>query len=506
MATAFSRVLGLVREQVQAWYFGAGWATDAFIAAFRVPNLLRDLFAEGALSSAFVPIFKERLVNATDREAFALANVVMTAILMVVGLIVVLGVAVAPAIIYISAHGFVDNPEQFALAVDLTRMMMVYLLLVSLSALVMGMLNSMGRFGIPAISSALFNVGTVVTVVPLYHYFHQPVYTLGLGVVVGGVGQLAIQLPSLRRTGFRFRFVIDLFDEGLKRVMRLLTPMVIGLSAGRINILVSTLLASFLMEGSISFLNYSFRLMHFPLGVFAVALGTVTLPRVSEMIARGDTSGLRQAFDEALGLNMFVVMPSAAVLALMGRPLIDVIYQWGAFSESAAANTALALLHYSYGLVGFAAVRVLVPFFYGAGDSRLPMRISVISVVVNMVLYYPLVKILDFAGLAAATSLAGLLNAALLLMYLPRYNVPVRFGAVGLHMLRTGAASLLAVFIATLLPWRILDTGSLLVTRIGKLLVPLLAASLFYVVLCFVFRVPEVRWVMRVLLRRTRRK
>lgn len=484
-----------------AWFFGAGMATDAFVTAFRIPNLLRDMFAEGALSSAFVPVFKERLVQQSTDRAYRLADIVITAILLVVGLIVVLGIIAAPVLIYISAHGFVDDPAKFDLTVNMTRIMMVYLLLISLSALAMGMLNSLGRFGVPALSPALFNLGVVGGVVFLYSHFDQPAYTLAVGVVIGGAGQLAIQLPSLWRLGYRFRPRLDLLDEGLKKVLRLLTPMIIGLSAGRINILVNTLLASFLIEGSLSYLNYSYRLMHFPLGVFAVALGTVTLPRVSGMVAEGNLTGLHRAFDEAVGINLFVVVPSAAFLGLMGRELVDLIYAWGAFDAVDAANTTLALLHYAYGLIGFSAVRVVVPFFYAFGDSKLPMRVSVISVIVNMLLYYPLIQILSFAGLAAATSLAGLLNAFMLLYYLPRKGINVNWGRFGLKLVRLVVAAGLAFYSARLLPFDLAVGESEIVRRMVDLLVPVVVAGLVYVVLCALMRVPEVgvltRWATR---------
>ncbi|MFH1686592.1 MAG: murein biosynthesis integral membrane protein MurJ [bacterium] len=500
-ATAFSRVLGLLREQIMAWYFGASLTTDAFVTAFRVPNLLRDMFAEGALSSAFVPIFKEKLVRQTEHQAFALANLVLTALLAVVGLIVILGVIAAPAIIYASAHGFVSNAAKFALTVDLTRIMMVYLLMVSMSALVMGMLNSFGRFGVPALSPAMFNLGIIVSVLVLYKYFQEPAYTLAIGVVIGGAGQLAFQVPSLWRIGFRFKPKLDLLDEGLRRVMRLLAPMIVGLSAGRINIVLNTLLASFLMEGSISYLNYSYRLMHFPLGVFAVALGTVTLPRVSELVARGDTEGVKAAYQEALNLHMLVVLPSAAFLALYGRNIVDLIYQWGAFDPAAAANTALALLHYSYGLVGFAAVRVTVPIYYAFGDSRLPMRISIVSVFVNMALYYPLIKILDFAGLAAATSLAGLVNFGLLAAFLPRKGIVLGWARQTLNIGRMALAAGLAFWIAKLLPYAYPESWPSVAQRSLALVVPAAAAGLIYILLCLLLRVPETKRLLATLLR-----
>ncbi len=484
-----------------AWFFGAGMATDAFVTAFRIPNLLRDMFAEGALSSAFVPVFKEKLVQESTERAYRLADIVITAILLVVGLIVVLGIIAAPVLIYVSAHGFVDDPPKFDLTVDMTRIMMIYLLLISLSALAMGMLNSLGRFGVPALSPALFNLGVVGGVIFLYDHFDQPAYALAVGVVIGGAGQLIIQLPSLWHLGYHFRPRLDLLDEGLKKVVRLLTPMIIGLSAGRINILVNTLLASFLVEGSLSYLNYSYRLMHFPLGVFAVALGTVTLPRVSGMVARGDLTGIYRAFDEAVGINLFVVVPSAAFLGLMGRELVDLIYAWGAFDAVNAANTALALRHYAYGLIGFAVVRVVVPFFYAFGDSKLPMRVSVISVIVNMLLYYPLIQVLSFAGLAAATSLAGLLNALMLLYYLPQKGVTVPWGRLGLKVLRLLIAAGLAFYAARLLPFDPAVGQSEIVGRIVALMIPLVVAGPVYLILCAILRVPEVgvltRWITR---------
>ncbi|HWR82655.1 MAG TPA: murein biosynthesis integral membrane protein MurJ, partial [Candidatus Deferrimicrobium sp.] len=377
-ATAVSRVFGLVREQVMAYYFGAGMATDAFVTAFRIPNLLRDLFAEGALSSAFVPVFKEKLVNDSADGAFRLASAVLSIVSIAVSIVIVLGIIAAPAFVYLAAHGFASVPEKFALTVSLTRIMFVFLLLVSVGAMVMGMLNSFGRFGIPALAPAMFNVGSVLTVVVLYGYLDQPVYALALGVIVGGAAQLAVQLPSLWRIGYRFHPRVSFFDEGVRKVLRLMGPMIIGLSAGRINILVGTLLASFLLEGSISYLNYAYRVMHFPLGVFAVALGTVALPQVSEMVARKDLHRLSGAFAETINFNMFVVVPSAVFLTLMGPQIVDVIYRWGAFSQIDSGHTTLALRHYAYGLIGFAAVRVTVPFFYAFGDSRLPMRISIL--------------------------------------------------------------------------------------------------------------------------------
>ncbi len=489
-STAFSRVLGLVREQVMAYYFGASMATDAFVTAFRIPNLLRDMFAEGALSQAFIPIFKEKIINGSNKEAFRIADIVFTALLLVVGLIVLLGIIAAPVLIFMFANGFVDTPDKFDLTVELTRIMMVYLLLVYLSAIVMEMLNSFGKFGIPALSPALFNLGIIVTVIGFHSYFPQPIYSLAVGVLIGGVGQLVIQLPVLLKIGYRFKPTIDFLDENFKKITRLLGPMIIGLSASRINILINTLVASFLIEGSISFLSYSYRLMHFPLGVFAVALGTVALPNVTEMVAKGEKEKLDTTFEKTFGLNLFIVIPSAMFLAFMGKEIVELIFAWGAFTATDVQNTSLALLHYSYGLVAFAAVRVVVPFFYAHSDSKIPMRASLTAVVVNIALYYPFVKMLNFAGLAAATSFAGLANLAVLLYYLPKKGINCGFGKLFLSVFRITIASFLAFYIAKLNPFRLYDGSQELLIRIEVLVVPLISAILLYLIFVFIFRVP----------------
>ncbi|HVP06433.1 MAG TPA: murein biosynthesis integral membrane protein MurJ [Candidatus Acidoferrum sp.] len=490
--TAFSRVSGLLREQVMAYFFGAGMATDAFVTAFRIPNLLRDLFAEGALSSSFVPVFKDRLVHQSDKEAFQLADIVITAMMAVLGIVTLLGIAATPAIIYITANGYTHDAVKFGLTVNLTRIMWVFLPLVSISALVMGMLNSFEHFGLPAMSSAMFNVGSIVTVVLLYQFFDTPVYTLAIGVVIGGIGQIAVQIPSLWKIGYRFHFRLNLFDEGMKKMLKLFTPMMIGLSAGRINILVNTLLVSFLVEGSISYLNYAYRLMHFPLGVFAVALGTVALPRASELASKGDIDGLSKTFHETLNLNFFLTIPSAFVLAVLGRDLVELVYRHGAFSETHAANTALALLHYSYGLVGFAAVRTTVPVYYALGDARQPMKFSIFSVLVNMALYWPLMKLMNFAGLAAATSIAGLVNFGLLIYYLPSKGIPVANRSLLINLIKITVASAVAVTVAWLLPMDMVMSNRGLWGRLVHSLVPLTVAGAIYIGLCLVMGIHEV--------------
>jgi len=493
MATALSRVFGLIREQVMAYLFGAGMATDAFVAAFRVPNLLRDLFAEGALSSAFIPVFKDKKIKKGNDEAFLLANLTISGLILILGVIISVGIIIAPGIIYVSANGFTADPEKFFLTVSLTRIMFVYLLLVSVSAVLMGILNSTGRFGIPALSPALFNIGMVITPIFLYRHFDIPVYTLAIGVVIGGVGQLVFQLPALFGIGFRFKFVINLADEGIRRIGRLISPMILGLSASRINILVNTLLASLLIEGAISYLNYAYRLMHFPLGVFGVAVGTVALPKLSDEAARNNISQLAKIFSEAIGLSMFLVIPSAVYLAGYGDDIVRLIYQRGAFGPDATAQTARALLFYSFGLIGFAGVRVAAPVYYALGDAKKPMHYSIVSVALNIVLYFVFIPLWGFAGLAAATSAAGLCN-----LFLLAVNLRKKVDGLDYVYLIVNTLKILLGAIAAYLVVRSINFDVIIKPDdiFGKILVvglQIAGMGTVYLLLLWLLRVPEVK-------------
>jgi len=492
VATGLSRVLGLVREQVMAYFFGAGMATDAFVAAFRVPNLLRDLFAEGALSSAFIPVFKDTAVNAGRERAFYLANLTISSLLMIVGLVVAVGIIFSPQIIYVSAHGFTSDPEKFNLAVRLTRIMFVYLIMVSVSAVFMGILNSFGRFGIPALSPALFNLGMIITPVVLYQYFDIPIYTLAIGVIIGGIGQIVFQLPTLFQIGFRFNFVLNFADTALRRIGRLISPMIMGLSASRINIVINTLLASLLIEGAISYLNFAYRLMHFPLGVFGVALGTVTLPRVSDEVARNKLDKLAHTFHEAIGLSVFLIIPSAVYLAGFGDDLVRLIYERGAFDAEATRQTARALYFYAFGLIGFAGVRVAAPIFYALGDARRPMHYSILAVIVNIVLNFVFIPIWGFAGLAAATSAAGLTNLSLLTIKLRSRISGLDFRYLFFHIVRVLTGALAAWYITRATGLETFISPARLSGQIILIFLQIMMMGLLYLLFMMIFRVREV--------------
>ncbi len=491
-ATAFSRILGLIREQVVAFFFGAGLATDAFVAAFRIPNLLRDLFAEGALSSAFIPVFKDKLVNRGEAEANRLACLTISLLIVIVGIIVVIGIIAAPIIVYISANGFTADPYKFDLTVNLTRLMFVYLLLVSISAVIMGILNSRGQFGIPALSPAMFNLGMIITPVMLYNYFDVPIYTMAIGVVIGGIGQLVFQLPALFNFGFKFSFIFKLADEGIRRIGRLISPMILGLSASRINILVNTLLASLLIEGALSYLNFAYRLMHFPLGVFGVALGTVTLPKASDDVARQNTAELRNTFYEAAGLSMFLIIPSAVYLAGFGQDLVRLIYERGAFDATATFQTSRALFFYSFGLVGFAGVRVAAPIYYALGDAKKPMYFSILAVVVNIILNFAFIPFWGFAGLAAATSMAGLLNFALLVLNLSKKSLDIDYLFIAVKAFKFIVAALAAFTILSSVNLDVIFKNGTILDKILIVIVQIGGMGIIYLTLSWLLKANEV--------------
>ncbi len=502
LATAVSRVFGLIREQVMAYLFGAGMATDAFVAAFRVPNLLRDLFAEGALSSAFVPVFKDKMVKKGNQDAFLLANLTISGLILIVGIIIAIGIIIAPGIIFVSANGFTVDPDKFTLTVNLARIMFVYLLLVSISAVLMGILNSTGRFGIPALSPALFNIGMIITPLLLYTQFDIPIYTLAIGVLIGGIGQLVFQLPSLFGIGFRFRFIINFADEGIRRIGRLIGPMILGLSASRINILVNTLLASFLLEGAMSYLNYAYRLMHFPLGVFGVALGTVVLPKLSDDVARKNTGQLAKTFMEAIGLSLFLVIPSAVYLAGYGEDLVRLIYQRGAFDPTATSQTARALYFYAFGLVGFAGVRVAAPVYYALGDAKKPMYYSIIAVIINIALNFVFIPLWGFAGLAAATSVAGLSNLFLLTINLRRKVDGVDYVYLIVKTLKILLGAMAAFLIVRLVNIEMIIKPDDILSKISLVGLQIIGMGGIYILLLWLLRVREVRRILKLIRRK----
>jgi len=422
-AVLTSRVTGLVREIVLARLFGASVAYDAFLLGFRLPNLTRDLFAEGALSSAFVPTFTDYLANKSRQEAARLASLVATAIVWMVGLICVLGVIFAPQLVRLFAPGFAQVPGKFDLAVSLTRTMFPFLLLVALAAQAMGILNSCNRFAVPATASTIFNLSSLGFGLILGLWAGpwlglSPIEGMAWGVLLGGCFQLVWQLPSLWSLGFRLRPAIEWNHPGLRHIFRLMGPAILGGAAVQINILVNTNFASQIVDtvrgpnGPVSWLAYAFRFMQLPLGLFGVAIASATLPAISRSFAAENLDEFRRTLARSLGFVFLLTMPSAIGLAILGRAMVGAIYQGGRFDAYDTHQTAIALLCYAFGLPGYSAIKVLTPAFYTLGDSRTPMLVSLLSIIINAAVAMYLLRYthLGHAGLALTTSFVAVFN------------------------------------------------------------------------------------------------
>lgn len=443
-ATMTSRVLGLLRDQLFAALVGANRFSDAFVVAFRIPNLLRDLFAEGALSSAFVPTFADVHANRGRDEAWRLGNAVVGVILAVVGAAVLLGVALAPGIVRLIAPGFEPGPS--ALAAELTRIMMPFLLLVSLSAAVMGMLNAQGRFTAPAIAPALFNVGAIAVGIGLWATGQGPraaVVGWSLGTLLGGLLQLLAQVPALWALGYRPRPRLGreaLADPGLQRIGRLMAPAVVGLSATQVNIVVNTLFASH-EAGANTWLQMAFRLMQLPLGVFGVAIATVAGAGVAQRAAVRDMDGVRETLGSAMRLVAFFNVPSTVGLMVLAQPIIALIYEHGRYGPSDTAATAAALVFYAVGLYGYSAVKVFAPAFYALDEVRVPVAGSIVGMAANVALNLALYPVLGFRGVALGTSLAATANFAVLAIAWKRRHGGLGGAGIYRQLLRCTAAA-----------------------------------------------------------------
>jgi len=429
-----SRVLGLVREQVLAHAFGASHQMDAFNVAFRLPNLVRDLFAEGAMTAAFVPTFSRTLTRDGREAAWTLGRRALTALLLVTTLIAVLGIVFAEPMTRVFAADFARVPGKFELTVQLTRLMFPFLPLVAAAVAAMGMLNALGRFFVPALAPAMFNVASIaciVLLVPLMPGFGVPaVWALAFAVLAGGLGQIVLQWPQLRREGFRYRFDFAPRDPGLREILLLMGPGTLGVAATQVNVYVNTVIATSLQPGAVSWLNYAFRILYLPIGLFGVSIASASLPLLSRHAARQDMPAVRETLSHALRLVLALTVPATFGLIALGVPIVRVIFERGRFLPSDTEAVAMALMGYAPGLVGYSAVKVLSPTFYALRDSRTPVIVSVTAVLMNAVLNILLARAFGFPGLSLGTALASLFNASLLLVLLRR-----RLGPIGIWQL-----------------------------------------------------------------------
>ena len=434
----FSRILGLVRLQLFAFFLGATRYSDVFLMAFRIPNLLRDLFAEGALTTAFIPVFSDVLVNDSKKQAYYFANLVINLILFIVGSIVLLGIFFAPLLVRLIAPGYLDDPTKFELTIHLVKILMPFLLFVSLAAVVMGILNVQNVFFIPSFASATFNIVSIGA--GLYIYFSHPdikkaVIIWTIGALLGGVAQLITQLPILFKKGYRYQPVFRFFkNKNIKRLLFLIAPAVIGLAATQINILVNTILASTLKDGSLSWLTYAFRLIQLPIGLFGVAIATVNTAYASRAVAEKDMEKLKLNLASSLKLNYFLTIPATFGLFLLGSWIIRVLFQHGNFMAFDTLQTYWAVVLYGIGLFAYASVKVLAPVYYALSQSKIPMFSSIIAVIGNLVVSLSTYKWLGFKGLALGTSTAALFNFSFLIIVfykkfgtLKKYRVSLSF-------------------------------------------------------------------------------
>jgi putative peptidoglycan lipid II flippase len=483
--TMISRVLGFVRDAVIARAFGAGLYTDAFFIAFKLPNLLRRVFGEGAFSQAFVPVLAEYKMRQSHEQTRELVDHVSALLTLALFAITVLGVLAAPVIVYISAPGFADVPDKFQITVALTRITFPYILLISLVAMGGGILNTYGKFAVPAFTPTLLNLSFIVFALFLAPYFDPPVMALAWAVVFGGVAQLAYQLPHLRRIGLLPRLRLNLRDPGVWRIVKLMGPAIFGVSVGQISLLINGIFASFLGTGSVSWLYYADRLMEFPTGVLGVALGTILLPSLAKTHAAGSGDEYSRLLDWGLRLTLLLALPAAAALAILAVPLIATLFQHGAFVAHDVDMSARALTAYSLGLVGLILVKVLAPGFYARQDIATPVRIGVVTLLATLAMNAAFVRPLQHAGLALAIGLGACLNAALLYGTLRRRGIFQPLPGWHRFALQMGVA--LALMVGVL--WVAMGTSASWLTggpllRAGRLsLVVLAGASTYFAAL-----------------------
>ncbi len=423
--TFASRILGFVRDTLIARVFGAGVATDAFFVAFKIPNLLRRISAEGAFSQAFVPILAEYKKQRTHNETHALINHVATLLGLFLVIVTIVGMLAAPWVVQVSAPGFAADAEKFDLTIQLLRITFPYIFFISLVSLAGGVLNTYGNFSVPAFTPVWLNVAFIVGVLFVAPYFQNSVKVLAWAVFVGGVLQMLYQMPYLLKIGLVPRVSWNLHDEGVWRILKLMGPAVFGVSIAQISLLINTIFASFLVSGSVSWLYYADRLMEFPTGVLGVALGTILLPSLSKSVADKDNKEYSQLLDWGLRLTFILALPAAVALAVLSTPLVAGLFKYGAFTPHDVDMTRQALIAYSLGLLGLILVKVLAPAFYSRQNIKTPVKIALFVLATTQLMNLLFLKVLhlNHAGLALSIGLGACVNAGLLYYHLRKADI-----------------------------------------------------------------------------------
>jgi len=533
IAVMFSRVLGLVREMVFARYFGAGFLYDAYQAAFTIPNVLRDLFAEGALSAAFVKVFTDYQINKSEQEAWRLASLVLNALAVVLSAVTILGILLAPYLVPIITQGF--SPEKIHLTVVMTQIMFPFILLVAMAAVAMGVLNTKGNFGVPASASTVFNIVSILVGLGFAYWLSGGTWTgsvdkttipdfpaqwaiigMAIGTLIGGAAQFLMQVPSLLRVGFRFLPILSFKDEGVKQIMRLMAPAILGTSAVQINVLINLSFVSSI-NGGRSWLSYAFRLMQFPIGLFGVAIGTASVPVLSRMASEGKFDDFRKTLSSSLKLVFLLTLPSACGLIVLGEPIIRLIYERGAFTASSTPMTAYALAGYSIGLTGYAAIKVLSPAFYALNDAKTPMIIAVCSIAVNALASYLFRNWLSnygvspeypsgygHVGVALATSCVALVNFFALALMMRKRISRIDGRDIIQSFLRIGAAAAVMSLVCYLSYHFLFNQFGVdsFSVKLIEVFVPIILGGITFVLMAKILRVSEINQLSNSLMRK----
>jgi putative peptidoglycan lipid II flippase len=508
-ATLASRIMGYVRDMVMSWAFGTGLAADAFYVAYRIPNLLRELLAEGSMSAAFIPVFTETLTKESKESARHLANAVFARLLVILLVLTGLGIIFAPYIVKAIAWGwkFDADSDKFLLAASLTRMMFPYLLFIGLAALAMGMLNSLRAFLTPALSPVMLNVMTITAVVVSMRYLSQPIMGVAVGVVLGGMFQFLIQVPGLQKQGMMVRPQFQPTHPGVKKIGLLALPVFLSSSVNQLNIFIGTIFASFLATGSIAFLFYGMRFIHFPLGIFGIAIATAVLPTMSAQAARREMTEFRETLSFGLRLVFFIMFPAMAGLITLRVPIVNLLLQHGHFDRASTLGVASALLYYAVGLWSFAGVRIVAQAFYSLQDTKTPVKIAILALFTNIacstafILWTPLAH----GGLALAASLASMLNISLLTIQLRK-----KIGRIDARRILTSLLKIIPTSIVMgMIGWWISlnpvwELGGKTLLKTGLLGGGMIVSVLFYIAAMWTLKSEELEFIWGMVKRRSR--
>lgn len=479
--TLISRILGFVRDMLQAVYFGAGSATDAFNVAFKLPNLLRRIFAEGAFSQAFVPVLAEHKNSKTHQETREFVAAIMGLLALILLIVTILGMIFAAAVIWVTAPGFTTDPHKFALTVSLLRITFPYILFISLTSLMGGILNSWGLFSIPSFTPTILNISFIVFILLFRHFFDPTILTLAWAIFVGGVFQLLFQIPYLKKIDMLVKPKIDWQNPAVRKVVRLMGPAIFAVSIGQISMVINTIYASFLPTGSISWMYYADRLMEFPSGILGVALGTILLPSLSRHASSGDRERFSRLLDWGIRLCLLLALPATVGLGLLAKPLTMTLFMHGKFTMYDVTMTSYALIAYAVGLLGIILVKVLAPGFYSCQDIKTPVKIAIFVLICTQLMNIVFIGPFKHAGLALSIGLGAYINAGNLAYFLVKKGLYQPQSGWGKFLSRLVIAIVaMVVGVEAALHYLPLDFSGHIWGRIISLLIVIVIASIAY--------------------------